>query len=562
MAIRKLGLTRDQLASFLQDFEQIKQFEKLFGEVDDISNVQLEAVNIAAANAEATANEALAELRRIANALEFLANAPSQQYNNSVATDYVDLIQPVPVPADKPGRVYWNVDDGTMDISQYGGSLLQVGQELQYYAKNTSGAPIAIGTPVMFTGTVGSSGKLTFGLAVADGSVPADYMMGVAAQTIANNGFGYIISFGLLRGFNTTGTPYGETWADGDLLYFDPATPGTWTKFQPAAPNIAEPVAVVVNAASAGSGSIFIRMKISERLNTLQDVYINGTGTPLAGQTLLYDATQARWENHHLTAGTGISIVNGDGSVTISNTAPDQTVSLTGAGTTTISGTYPNFTITSNDQFTGTVTSVGGTGTVNGLTLTGTVTSSGNLTLGGTLSGVSLTTQVSGTLPVGNGGTGTATAFTSGSVVFAGGSGVYSQDNANLFWDDSNNRLGIGTTTPGFPLDVNGETRASKFTSSAGAQSLASSTPLTILTLTGTAPRIYLVSIALDAAGAGDTSVALVVAGNNGSGGPDLSVTDLKTTTQSDITVSGGDIIVQQNSGITLNITWSITRIM
>jgi len=36
----------------------------------------------------------------------------------------------------------------------------------------------------------------------------------------------------------------------------------------------------------------------------------------------------------------------------------------------------------------GTVTSVGGTGTVNGITLTGTVTSSGNLTLGGTLSGI------------------------------------------------------------------------------------------------------------------------------------------------------------------------------
>lgn len=36
-------------------------------------------------------------------------------------------------------------------------------------------------------------------------------------------------------------------------------------------------------------------------------------------------------------------------------------------------------------DYTGTVTSVGGTGTVNGLTLTGTVTTSGNLTLGGTL---------------------------------------------------------------------------------------------------------------------------------------------------------------------------------
>ena len=54
----------------------------------------------------------------------------------------------------------------------------------------------------------------------------------------------------------------------------------------------------------------------------------------------------------------------------------------------------------------GSVTSVAGTGTVNGLTLTGTVTTSGSLTLGGTLSGVSLTTQVSGTLPIANGGTG------------------------------------------------------------------------------------------------------------------------------------------------------------
>ena len=55
----------------------------------------------------------------------------------------------------------------------------------------------------------------------------------------------------------------------------------------------------------------------------------------------------------------------------------------------------------------GTVTSVGGTGTVQGLTLSGTVTSSGNLTLGGSLADVDLTSQVTGTLPVANGGTGT-----------------------------------------------------------------------------------------------------------------------------------------------------------
>ena len=88
-------------------------------------------------------------------------------------------------------------------------------------------------------------------------------------------------------------------------------------------------------------------------------------------------------------AGTGISVsgspITTSGTITITNTAPDQVVSLTGAGTTAVTGTYPNFTITSNDAYTGTVTSVGGTGTVSGLTLTGTVTTSGNLTLGGTL---------------------------------------------------------------------------------------------------------------------------------------------------------------------------------
>ena len=69
-----------------------------------------------------------------------------------------------------------------------------------------------------------------------------------------------------------------------------------------------------------------------------------------------------------LTAGTGISVSGGpitsSGSITVTNTAPDQVVSLTGAGTTSISGTYPNFTVTSNDQFTGTVTAVTGTAPV------------------------------------------------------------------------------------------------------------------------------------------------------------------------------------------------------
>ena len=322
MATQKLNLTRDQLATFLKNHEQIKQFERLFAIADEVSpSSDTTGISIQAGSAQAAAEDALAQivklaqdaainsgaadqkavqaldtLGRIANALEMLATAPVIQNNNSVVTDYIDLPEIGPH-VSQARRVQWNRDDGTMDVGLYGGSVLQVGQEIHYYAKNTSGGLITNGTPVMFTGTVGASGKLTFGLAVADGSVPADYMMGVATQDIADNDFGYVTSFGLVRGFDTTGTPYGEVWTDGDLLYFDPASPGTWTNVQPQAPNIDVPVAVVINAGSGGSGSIFVRMTIAESLARLQDVYINGTGTPNDFDVLLYDATQSRWEN-------------------------------------------------------------------------------------------------------------------------------------------------------------------------------------------------------------------------------------------------------------------------
>ena len=74
---------------------------------------------------------------------------------------------------------------------------------------------------------------------------------------------------------------------------------------------------------------------------------------------------------------------------------------------------------------------------------------------GGSTPNISLT----GTVGVANGGTGTSTAFTAGSVVFAGASGVYAQDNANLFWDDTANALYLGprgsvVTSVGYPFNT------------------------------------------------------------------------------------------------------------
>jgi hypothetical protein len=85
---------------------------------------------------------------------------------------------------------------------------------------------------------------------------------------------------------------------------------------------------------------------------------------------------------------------------------------------------------------------------------TGNVLLSGGVGVAPSYGKVGLTTHVSGTLPVANGGTGTGTAFTTGSIVFAGASGTYSQNNSKLFWDNTNNRLGVNTASPDTQVTV------------------------------------------------------------------------------------------------------------
>ena len=62
---------------------------------------------------------------------------------------------------------------------------------------------------------------------------------------------------------------------------------------------------------------------------------------------------------------------------------------------------------------------------------------------------VVLTTDVTGILPVANGGSGTSTVLTQNSVIFAGASGVFSENNAAFAWNDTNRRLTLTMTETG-----------------------------------------------------------------------------------------------------------------
>jgi hypothetical protein len=236
------------------------------------------------------------------------------------------------------GQIGWNGND-TLGLGMIGGNVVQhIGEDTFFYVKASSA--ITKGQLCMFTGAVGSSGVLTAAPATA---IPfAEAIIGVAAENIANNAFGLIQNTGTLKGVNTS------AFLDGDILYYNSAVTGGFTKTYPASGPVVI-AAAVAKSGSGGSGILTVRISFQTRVTGS-----TGLSVVQANDTVALTNTGVT----SAVAGTGISVSGATGAVTITNTAPDQTVSLTGAGTTSISGSYPNFTITSNDQYIGTVTSV------------------------------------------------------------------------------------------------------------------------------------------------------------------------------------------------------------
>jgi hypothetical protein len=256
--------------------------------------------------------------------------------------------------------------------------------------RNSTGATLTKGTAVYINGATGQNPTVT--KAQANNDTNSAQTLGLMTADLANNSNGYVTIIGLITNINTS------AYTDGEQLYLSPTTAGALTATKPHAPQHLVYVAVVEHAHPT-QGKLFVKVQNGYEMDELHNV---SAQNPTDGQVLIYNDTTNLWEKNTLTdgtgititegagsitiansgvtsavAGTGISVSSGTGAVTITNTAPDQTVALTGAGTTSISGTYPNFTITSNDQYSGTVTSIiAGTGLTGG-----TITTSGTVAL-------------------------------------------------------------------------------------------------------------------------------------------------------------------------------------
>ncbi len=266
MATNKLNLTRDQLATFLKNHEQIRQFERLFQIADEVAPAtDTVGISLQAGNAQAAADSALAQIIQLAIDL---ASQPAIQHNNSVVTDYIDLNAAPHV--NRIRRLAWNETDQTADIGMDYDVIQQIG--LEWYARvgNTTGSTIPNGTVVGFAGA--TSNALLVAPYLADGSSPSLYILGVMTHDLPDSGEkGYATAWGFVRDLDTS------AFSVGDILYASPTVAGAFTNVKPTAPNNVIPVAACI-VSDATAGVIFVRP-------TIQQMQYYGVFTKTTDQT-------------------------------------------------------------------------------------------------------------------------------------------------------------------------------------------------------------------------------------------------------------------------------------
>lgn len=235
--------------------------------------------------------------RDIINRLDAAPALPQLGTLSAINEDNVRLIgfstNPSPaVPNPAPtGTLYWD-GNSTLGLQMNQNVLVRIGQAQFVYVK--ASAAIIKGQLCKHTGSVGGSGVIT-AEPTSINMTDTTQIIGVAAESIALNGFGFVQVSGDIRGFNTTGASVGETWADGDPLYYNPAYVGSFTKNKPVAPSLKTYIGEIINAGTGGSGSMNIRIVYGSTLGGTDSNVQFGT---LADKDLIqYDAVLQYWKN-------------------------------------------------------------------------------------------------------------------------------------------------------------------------------------------------------------------------------------------------------------------------
>jgi hypothetical protein len=240
--------------------------------------------------------------------------------------DYIDYTINPPTPAHLEGRTHWDQDRKTLQIdTDVNNFAISAGHMNILRGRNTNSFTLTKGTVVFVNGNSGQFA--TFGTASWENDANSAYTIGIVAQDINANQFGYAVTDGEITGINTNG------FAPSTLLYL--SSSGQYTSVKPTPPYHTVRLGQVI--VSSTSGILQVKVDNGYELGELHDV-LDTTTTSSYGDLLVKSGSL--WINTKQLTGsysiTGSLTVSGSG--TFTNIGPavfsgsiDVTAGITGS---------------------------------------------------------------------------------------------------------------------------------------------------------------------------------------------------------------------------------------
>ena len=256
----------------------------------------------------------------------------------------------------------------TYDIDNDG--VVDQAECVQIIVRNSTGVTLTKGQVVYLSGATGYRPNAV--LADASTEATSSKTIGLVSADIANNADGYVTVSGTMHDLDLS------MFADGNRLWLNNVPGEMVATTPPAEPNHAVFIGTVARAHPT-QGRIILAIQNGYELDELHGVLVP---TPSNNDVLTYESSTSLWKNKsvitalgytpynatnpsgytsntgtvtsvQLAAGTGISLsgtnpITTSGTVTVTNSAPDQTVTLSAGTGIGVSGTYPSFTVTNN----------------------------------------------------------------------------------------------------------------------------------------------------------------------------------------------------------------------
>ena len=196
------------------------------------------------------------------------------------------------------GLMNWSSLLGTIQLGLAGGNVdipLGLTTNLPKRVRNSTGSTMPKGTAVYINGVSGNTP--TIDRAIATGDRTSAFTIGMTAESIANNGTGWVTSFGLIRGLNLS------SFTGGDTLYLSGATAGYYTNVPTKAPIHYVRVGTVTRATT--DGELIVNVINGYESDELHDVII----ASLASGQILQSGASSYWYNRSLASAVNDFIV-------------------------------------------------------------------------------------------------------------------------------------------------------------------------------------------------------------------------------------------------------------